>query len=49
MQRGIFSRGLGICAAVLGLAMMGYGIYRGEMMTVFSKAVNICLECIGIG
>lgn len=43
------SRWTGVAVAVLGLAMMGYGIYRGEVSTVFTKAVNICLECIGIG
>lgn len=39
----------GICIAVLGLVMMGYGVFRGELATVFTKAINICLECIGIG
>ena len=32
-----------------GIAMMAFGIMRGEMSVVFMKAVNICLECIGIG
>ncbi len=25
------------------------GIWRGEVETVFRKAVNICMECIGLG
>lgn len=49
MRRLLASRWTGVAAAVLGLAMMGYGVYRGEVSTVFTKTVNICLECIGIG
>ncbi len=36
-----------ICLA--GLAMIAFGIYRGEMAVVAKKAIQICLECIGIG
>ena len=36
----------GLLIAAAGLALMGAGICRGEIM---GKAVNICLECIGIG
>ena len=49
MRRLLSSRWCGIGVAVLGLAMMGFGIYRGELAVVLKKAVNICLECIGIG
>lgn len=38
------------CAALLLSALMlAYGISRGELETVWNKAVNICLECIGLG
>lgn len=49
MKRLIPSRWLGIVIAALGLAFMGFGIYRGEAAVVFTKATKICLECIGIG
>lgn len=39
----------GIVAAVVGLVMTFFGYYRGEAGTVLSKAIRICLECIGIG
>lgn len=49
MKRIQNSRWTGVCAALFGCLMMGYGIYRGEVDIVFTKAINICLECIGIG
>lgn len=39
----------GVLVGVCGLALMIFGICRGEMAVVFKKAVKICLECIGIG
>lgn len=42
-------RWTGWAVVVCGLAMAVYGISRGEMAVVLKKAVNICLECIGIG
>lgn len=34
---------------VLGTGFIIMGVMRGEMQIVFQKAINICLECIGIG
>ncbi|MBR4643005.1 MAG: hypothetical protein IKO74_09885 [Selenomonadaceae bacterium] len=30
-------------------AMILFGIERGELSIIFSKATRICLECIGLG
>ena len=49
MKQFLRSRLAGISLAILGLIMMGYGICRGEMTVVLTKAINICLDCIGIG
>ncbi len=49
MSRLLKSPWLGISIALLGLGMIGFGIYRGEMGVVLEKAINICMECIGIG
>lgn len=43
------SRWIGPALAVLGILLMILGIYRGEVSVVFTKAINICMECIGIG
>jgi len=32
-----------------GSAFLYMGVVRGEMDVVLRKAINICLECIGIG
>ncbi len=39
----------GILTALLGLVFMFLGAYRGETDIVLSKAIRVCLECIGIG
>lgn len=49
MREWFITRWKGLGAAAIGIAMMGCGIFRGEMAVVFAKAVKICLECVGIG
>lgn len=39
-------RGLVLAAAA---AFIALGVYRGEVMTVFRKAIVVCMECIGLG
>jgi len=34
---------------ILSVLMIAIGYFNNELSVVFSKAVNICLECIGIG
>ncbi|QAT42857.1 CD1871A family CXXC motif-containing protein [Aminipila luticellarii] len=34
---------------LIGICSMAFGVFRGETPVMFEKAVNICLECIGIG
>ena len=34
---------------IVSVLLITSGIYRNEVKTVFKKAINICLECIGIG
>ena len=32
-----------------GVLMLLFGVWRGKADTVFSKAIRLCMECVGIG
>ena len=38
-----------IVLLLAGVAMLCFGVWRGEAATVLSKAIKLCLECVGIG
>ena len=38
-----------VVVLAIAIAFIGFGAYRGEMETVFTKARNLCLEGVGIG
>lgn len=49
MHRHEAPRWVGWVGVALGIVLMLIGIWRGEAAVVLKKAINICLECIGIG
>ena len=40
---------IGIGVLAVAVFLIAAGIARVEMLTVFVRAINICLECIGLG
>ena len=40
---------IGALVLAAGLVLMAVGIQQGEMIVVMQKAIQICMECIGIG
>lgn len=35
-----------VALLIVGVAMVGFGIMRGEADAVLAKAIRLCLECI---
>ena len=38
-----------IVLLMAGIAMLCFGVWRGEASAVLNKAIKLCLECVGIG
>lgn len=38
-----------VALLIVGMAMVCFGVMRGEADAVLAKATRLCLECIGIG
>lgn len=38
-----------VAVLLMGAVFVAVGVGRGEVEVVFRKAVNICMECIGLG
>lgn len=49
MKSEVYKLLLNIVFLVTSFVLILYGILNKEVVTVFNKAINICLECIGIG
>lgn len=49
MKTQIKKRYLSSFVLLLAIAFLCLGVQRGEIAIVLNKAVNICLECIGLG
>ncbi len=49
-QKKIFSSNrVTVLLLFIGMVFLALGIWRKEYTIVMEKAINICLECIGIG
>lgn len=45
----LHSEWITVLLLIMGIVFTAAGIWREEYAVVMGKAVNICLECIGIG
>lgn len=45
----MMKRSARVIALITAVLLIVFGILRGEVEAVFIKAINICMECIGLG
>lgn len=38
-----------VLLVLMGVFLLAIGVWRGEAEVVLRKAINICMECIGLG
>lgn len=48
MKKGIPTR-MTVALLAAAIAVCAFGAFRGELDIVMAKAINICMECIGLG
>ena len=49
MEKGLIKKVFQVILLLLGVGLLIFGVVSGETTVVMRKAVQICLECIGIG
>lgn len=49
MKKWISKNYTGLLLLLIGLLFLLFGIWRKELADIWRKAVQICMECIGIG
>lgn len=49
LKRFLSSNYMTASVLILGIVFLSLGIWKEEYTIVFEKAINICLECVGIG
>ena len=38
-----------VAILLVGVCLIAFGLWRGELAVYFAKSISLCLECVGIG